>query len=151
MLYTVLKAIVSLLGLGAVLTGGPALAWERVLLDTDKAAENWQITSQDLGLKPNKPFSVRMRVLHGGRQEGVIITRDRPRILPVFGQARHDTFCPGGALTPRENQKRFRSEGDLLIKARSDLVPVPFMIIGLGSRPSRFCPDSSGCRDRSPA
>ena len=39
-----MKAIVSLLGMCAVLTGAPALAWERVLLDTDKAAENWQIT-----------------------------------------------------------------------------------------------------------
>ena len=51
----------------------PACAWERVLLDTNKAAENWQITSEDLGLKPDKPFCVRMRVLHGGRQEGVSI------------------------------------------------------------------------------
>jgi Domain of unknown function (DUF4432) len=68
-----MKAIVSLLGLCTILGGSPALAWERVLLDTDKAAENWQITSQDLGLKSNKPFSVRMRVLHGGRQEGVSI------------------------------------------------------------------------------
>ena len=51
----------------------PGCAWERVLLDTNKAAENWQITSEDLGLKPDKPFCVRMRVLHGGRQEGVSI------------------------------------------------------------------------------
>jgi outer membrane protein OmpA-like peptidoglycan-associated protein len=55
------------------LTGAPACAWERVLLDTNKAAENWQITSEDLGLKLDRPFSVRMRVLHGGRQEGVSI------------------------------------------------------------------------------
>jgi outer membrane protein OmpA-like peptidoglycan-associated protein len=55
------------------LTGAPALVWERVLLDTDKPAENWRITSQDLGLKPDKPFSVGMRILHGGRQEGVSI------------------------------------------------------------------------------
>ena len=55
------------------LTGAPTLTWERVLLDTNKPAENWQITSQDLGLKPDKPFSVGMRVLHGGRQEGVSI------------------------------------------------------------------------------
>src|SRR5580704_18057401 len=35
------------------LTGAPALAWERVLLGTDRPAENWQqITSQDLALKP---------------------------------------------------------------------------------------------------
>jgi hypothetical protein len=50
-----------------------ALAWERVLLDTYTAPQNWEISSQDLGLKPAKPFSVRMRTLHGGRQEGVCI------------------------------------------------------------------------------
>jgi hypothetical protein len=50
-----------------------AFARNWVLLDTDKPAENWEITSQDLGLKPDKPFSVRMRTLHGGRQEGVCI------------------------------------------------------------------------------
>ena len=55
------------------LAGAPACAWERVLLDTNKAAENWQITSEDLGLKLDKPFCVRMRVLHGGRQEGASI------------------------------------------------------------------------------
>jgi hypothetical protein len=47
--------------------------WERVLLDTDTAPQNWEISSQDLGLKAAKPFSVRMRTLHGGRQEGVCI------------------------------------------------------------------------------
>jgi hypothetical protein len=44
-----------------------------VLLDTYIAPQNWEITSQDLGLKSTKPFSVRMRTLHGGRQEGVCI------------------------------------------------------------------------------
>jgi hypothetical protein len=44
-----------------------------VLLDTYTAPQNWEISSQDLGLKPAKPFSVRMRTLHGGRQEGVCI------------------------------------------------------------------------------
>ena len=42
-------------------------------MGTDNAAEDWQITSQDLGLKPDRPFSVRMRILHGGHQEGVSI------------------------------------------------------------------------------
>ena len=42
-------------------------------MGTDNAAEDWQITSQDLGLKPDRPFSVRMRILHGGRQEDVSI------------------------------------------------------------------------------
>jgi len=68
-----MKAIVSLLGLCTVLAAPQAFAWERVLLDADTPAQNWQITSQDLGLKPTKPFSVRMRVLHGGRQEGVSV------------------------------------------------------------------------------
>jgi len=47
--------------------------WERVLLDTYTAPQNWEISSQDLGLKPTRPFSVRMRTLHGGRQAGVCI------------------------------------------------------------------------------
>jgi Domain of unknown function (DUF4432) len=48
-------------------------AWEKVLLDTYTAPQNWEISNQDLGLKSAKPFSVRMRTLHGGRQEGVCI------------------------------------------------------------------------------
>jgi Domain of unknown function (DUF4432) len=69
-----MKAIVQfLLCVSVVLATSYARAREWVLLDTDKAPENWQITSQELGLKPDKPFSVRMRTLHGGRQEGVCV------------------------------------------------------------------------------
>jgi hypothetical protein len=68
-----MKTIVSLLGLISSLAIPNAFAWERVLLDTYTAPQNWEISSQDLGLKPAKPFSVRMRTLHGGRQEGVCI------------------------------------------------------------------------------
>jgi Domain of unknown function (DUF4432) len=68
-----MKAIVPLLGLSSALAGTPAVAWERVLLDTYTAPQNWEITSQELGLKPSKPFSVRLRTLHGGRQEGVCL------------------------------------------------------------------------------
>jgi len=80
------------------LTGAPACAWERVLLDTNKAAENWQITSQDLGLKLDKPFSVRMRVLHGGRQEGVsIVDIDngvmRISVVPTRGMNVLEAVC----------------------------------------------------------
>ena len=67
-----MKAIVSLISLSTVIATH-ALAWDHVLLNTDTPAQNWEITSQDLGLKPERPFSVRMRVLHGGRQEGVSI------------------------------------------------------------------------------
>jgi hypothetical protein len=68
-----MKRTVPLLGLCTALTATHAFAWERVLLDVDKAPQNWQITSQELGFKADKPFSVSMRTLHGGRQEGVCI------------------------------------------------------------------------------
>ncbi|KKA06228.1 thioredoxin [Pseudomonas ogarae] len=67
---TPLKLLVTLGALGAA---SQAMAWDYVLLDTDKAAQPWQITSQQLGVKTDKPFSVTMRTLHGGRQEGVSI------------------------------------------------------------------------------
>jgi hypothetical protein len=59
--------------LSALSASSHAMAWDYVLLDTDKAALNWQITSQQLGIKTDKPFSVTLRTLHGGRQEGVSI------------------------------------------------------------------------------
>ena len=61
---TPLKLFVALSALSAA---SQALAWDYVLLDTDKAAQNWQITSQQLGVKTDKPFSVTLRTLHGGR------------------------------------------------------------------------------------
>ena len=67
---TPLKLFVALSALSAA---SHALAWDYVLLETDKAAQNWQITSQQLGIKTDKPFSVTLRTLHGGRQEGVSI------------------------------------------------------------------------------
>ena len=48
-----------------------ALAWDFVLLDSDIPAQNQRITSEQLGVKLDKPFSITMRTLHGGRQEGV--------------------------------------------------------------------------------
>src|SRR6476620_10263536 len=68
-----MKAILSLIGLNIALATSLALAKDYVLLDTDKAPENWKITSQELGFKIDKPFSVSLRNLHGGRQEGVCI------------------------------------------------------------------------------
>jgi hypothetical protein len=57
--------------------GGLPAPWKKDLLHrvlyTCTAPQNWEITSQDLGLKPARPFSVRMRTLHGGRQKGVCI------------------------------------------------------------------------------
>ena len=68
-----MKAIVSLIGLSMALASSHALAKDYVLLDTDKAPQNWKITSQELGLKIDRPFSVSLRTLHGGRHEGVCI------------------------------------------------------------------------------
>ncbi|QNH74852.1 aldose 1-epimerase family protein [Pseudomonas protegens] len=67
---TSLKLLVTL---GALTAASHAMAWDYVLLDTDKAAENLHITSEQLGLKTAQPFSVTLRTLHGGRQEGVSI------------------------------------------------------------------------------
>jgi hypothetical protein len=68
-----LRTISSLFCLSTALAATHALAWDWVLLDTDKAPHNWQITSQELGLKIDKRFSVSLRTLHGGRQEGVCV------------------------------------------------------------------------------
>jgi hypothetical protein len=51
----------------------PAPAKDYVLIDSDKAPQNWEITSEDLGLTLEKPFCVSMRTLHGGRQEGACL------------------------------------------------------------------------------
>lgn len=59
-----------LCGLGFCLAT-PAMAWEQVLIDPDTPAKNWRVTSEELGIKAEQPFTVSMRTLHGGRQEGV--------------------------------------------------------------------------------
>jgi hypothetical protein len=53
---------------------------KRVLPDSHK---NWEITSQDFGLKSAKAFSVRLRTLHGGRQEGVCIVDIDPGVMKI--------------------------------------------------------------------
>lgn len=59
-----------LCGLGICLTTS-AQAWEQVLIDQDTPAQNWRVTSEELGIKAAPAFSVSLRTLHGGRQEGV--------------------------------------------------------------------------------
>ena len=68
-----MKTFLSLIGLAIALAAPHVLAKDYVLLDTDKASQDWRITSEELGLKVDKPFSVSVRNLHGGRQEGVCI------------------------------------------------------------------------------
>jgi len=48
-----------------------AQTWEHVLIDGDRPAQDWSIDSRQLGIDCERPFSVRLRTLHGGRQEGV--------------------------------------------------------------------------------
>lgn len=65
-----LKAVFTLACLAAAT---PALAWDYVLLDTDKAPAPFSLSSTALGVKTAKPFTVTQRLLHGGRQEGVTV------------------------------------------------------------------------------
>jgi Domain of unknown function (DUF4432) len=64
---------IDIVGLGIALAASHVLAKDYVLLDTDKPSQDWRITSEELGWKVDKPFSVSVRNLHGGRQEGVCI------------------------------------------------------------------------------
>ncbi|MEE4132790.1 aldose 1-epimerase family protein [Pseudomonas viridiflava] len=68
-----MKTLPLLVGLSALSLASSAFAWDHVLLDTDKPAQNQQITSKQLGVKTDKPFTITLRTLHGGRQEGVSI------------------------------------------------------------------------------
>lgn len=68
-----MKTLPLLVGLSALSLVSSAFAWDYVLLDTDKPAQNQQITSKQLGVKTDKPFTITLRTLHGGRQEGVSI------------------------------------------------------------------------------
>jgi len=68
-----MKPLAWLFGLSAIAVASQAAAWDYVLLDTDKPAQNQQFTSAQLGVKTAKPFTVTMRTLHGGRQEGVSV------------------------------------------------------------------------------
>ncbi|MDV7210527.1 aldose 1-epimerase family protein [Azotobacter beijerinckii] len=60
-----------LAGPGAIASATPAPVHEFVLIDSDKVPQNWSIDSRQLGIETDTPFSVTLRTLHGGRQEGV--------------------------------------------------------------------------------
>ena len=68
-----MKTLPLLVGLSALSLASSAFARDYVLPDTDKPAQNQQITSKQLGVKTDKPFTITLRTLHGGRQEGVSI------------------------------------------------------------------------------
>lgn len=59
------------LGLGAALVATVAQAADHVLLDTNQPMTERRISSAELGIQTDKPFSVTTRLLHGGRQAGV--------------------------------------------------------------------------------
>ena len=65
-----MKAIISLIGLGLALIHSQAFAKDYVLLDLDKAPQNWKMTSEELGLNPEKPFCVSVRLCTGDVRKG---------------------------------------------------------------------------------
>ncbi|WP_225774281.1 aldose 1-epimerase family protein [Pseudomonas sp. Marseille-Q5115] len=67
---TPLKLLVALGGLAATTQ---AFAWDYTLLDAQTGAKAFKVTSAELGVTSGKPFTVTMRTLHGGRQEGVSV------------------------------------------------------------------------------
>ena len=80
----------TLVGVNVLLCAMPAAAWEYNLSDLTTAKGEWQVTSQTLGLKTPRPFSVTARTLHGGRQEGVMVVeidngRMKVRVSPTRG------------------------------------------------------------------
>jgi len=66
-------AFACLFGLAASAIVGSGSARDYVLIDSDKSPSDWKVDSQQLAIKTAKPFSIRLRTLHGGRQEGVRI------------------------------------------------------------------------------
>jgi hypothetical protein len=68
-----MKPLHLLAALGTLAMTSHAMARDYVLLDTDKAAEPFKVTSAELGAKTAVPFTVTLRTLHGGRQEGVSV------------------------------------------------------------------------------
>ncbi|MBA1245229.1 aldose 1-epimerase family protein [Pseudomonas japonica] len=67
---TPLKLLAALGGLAATTQ---AFAWDYTLLDAQTGAKAFTVTSAELGVTSGKPFTVTMRTLHGGRQEGVSV------------------------------------------------------------------------------
>ncbi|WP_349617416.1 aldose 1-epimerase family protein [Azotobacter salinestris] len=60
-------------GPGAIASATPAPVREFVLIDSDRPPQNWSIDSRQLGIETDRPFSINLRTLHGGRQEGVCL------------------------------------------------------------------------------
>ena len=80
------------LALLAAPVGGPAFAKEFVLIDSAASTreEGWSISSRQLGITSGPQFSIRTRMLHGGKQEGVeMIDVDNGRmtfsVIPTRG------------------------------------------------------------------
>jgi len=62
-----------LAALGGLVASAQAFAWDYTLLDSHTGARDFQVTSAQLGVSAGKPFTVTLRTLHGGRQEGVSV------------------------------------------------------------------------------
>ena len=66
-----MKPSAACLALAAAFACAPALAWETTLLDTHQPMTERRITSAEMGIQSDPPFTITTRLLHGGRQEGV--------------------------------------------------------------------------------
>lgn len=68
-----MKITLPLSFLAAVFFSVTAMAKDFVLIDseTNTRETDWSIASADLGIAAMPPFSIRLRTLHGGKQEGV--------------------------------------------------------------------------------
>ncbi len=75
-------------------------AWRYVLIDAEKSvnAETFELSRQDLPETGETPWSVSMRTLHGGKQEGVqLITLDNGTmtivVVPTRGMSLYEVKC----------------------------------------------------------
>jgi hypothetical protein len=75
-----------------LLAGFPSTARDFVLSDAETASrtDEWSVSSTDLGIPAEPPFSVKKSILHGGKQEGVeLIEIDNGRmtisVIPTRG------------------------------------------------------------------
>jgi hypothetical protein len=91
MKQTILSALLSTL---LALFPATTMAKDFVLLDAEAARriEEWSVSSTDIGIAADPPFSVKKSILHGGKQEGVdLIEIDNGRttisVIPTRGMS----------------------------------------------------------------
>ena len=79
--HILLSLIVLTLTLALPAEQAPAQSARYVLTSVEQNIDvgDWQITARETGVAPGVPWSVRRQRLHGGKQDGVDVDRDRQR------------------------------------------------------------------------